>query len=135
MKQTQRENAYHHIRQKLLAGDLPAGGRISAAAMAREMGISHIPVREAISQLRSEGLIVHQSHRGAFAKVMSRIELADLIEFRAVLEGHAAAQAARRISPAQLRELDERWHDLRAAAEAFQVPPAPISAICCGIGC
>jgi DNA-binding GntR family transcriptional regulator len=123
VKQTQRENAYHYIRQKLLAGDLPAGGRVSAAALAREIGISHIPVREAISQLRSEGLIVHQSHRGAFAKVMNRLELADLIEFRAVLEGHAAARAARRIGPAELQQLDERWQDLSATAAAFRVPP------------
>jgi len=123
VKQTRRENAYHYIRHKLLAGDLPAGGRVSAAALAREIGISHIPVREAISQLRSEGLIVHQSHRGAFAKVMNRLELADLVEFRAVLEGHAVAQAARRISPAQLRELEERWNDLCRAAAAFCAPP------------
>lgn len=123
VKRTHREHAYQFIRRKLLAGELPAGGRISAAALAQEMGISHIPVREAISQLRSEGLINYESHRGAFARTMSRPELVDLLEFRAVLEGHAVAQAARRISPQQLRELDARWSELCRAAEAFEVPP------------
>lgn len=123
MKLTHREHAYQFIRQKLLAGELPAGGRISATALAQEIGISHIPIREAISQLRSEGLIEHQAHRGAFARTMQRSELVDLLEFRAVLEGHAAAQAARRISPEQLRELEARWNDLEQAAAGFALPP------------
>lgn len=89
------------------AGRRSAGGwtRCRRLPWRRKSGSVLLPVREAIGQLRSEGLIVHKPHQGAFAKVMSRVELADLIEFRAVLRGHAVAQAARRISPAQLREL------------------------------
>ena len=123
MKQTQRERAYHHIRRKLAQGDLPAGVRLSPAALAGEIGVSHIPVREAISQLRSEGLIVHVAHRGAFVKGADRQDLVDLVELRMLLECHAAARAARRISSVQLQELEERWKALCRMAEAFHVPP------------
>ena len=123
MKQTQRDRAYQHIRRKLAEGGLPAGVRLSPAALAREIGVSHTPVREAISQLRSEGLIVHMPHRGAFVKGTDRQDVVDLIELRTLLECHAAARAARRISAAQLQELRERWDALCGVVEAFRVPP------------
>lgn len=124
MKQTQRDRAYRHIRRKLAEGALPGGVRLSPAALAKEIGVSHTPVREAISQLRSEGLIVHMPHRGAFVKGRDRQDLVDLIELRTVLECHAAGRAARRISAAQLEELQKRWEALCELAEAFRVPPS-----------
>jgi DNA-binding GntR family transcriptional regulator len=122
VKHTQREHAYQYIYRKLAEGSLPAGERLSPASLAREIGVSHIPVREAISQLHSEGLVVHMPHRGAFVKGTSRRDLVDLIEIRTLLEAYAAARAARRISPAQERELRDRWGDLCRAAETFEVP-------------
>ena len=69
------------------------------------MGVSHIPVREAISQLCSEGLVEQIPRRGAFVRQPNRQELVELIELRKVLECNAAAQAARRIGDADLAEL------------------------------
>jgi DNA-binding GntR family transcriptional regulator len=112
VKPTQRENAYRHIRRKIASGESHAGERLYPALLAREIGVSQVPVREAIGQLQSEGLIVHMPHRGIFVKQLERRELMDLMEFRSDLECIAAARAARRISPAQLRELDRRWQDL-----------------------
>jgi DNA-binding GntR family transcriptional regulator len=111
MKPTQREIAYRHIRRKLIDGMLSSGARLSPVTLAEEIGISHTPVREAISQLESEGLVVYSAHRGAFVKNLTRRELVEVIDIRTTLECHAAAEAARRISPDQLRELDERWLD------------------------
>jgi DNA-binding GntR family transcriptional regulator len=121
-KLTQRENAYRHIRGKLTSGLFAAGERLYPATLAKEIGTSLIPVREAIGQLQSEGLIVQKPHRGIFVREMKRGDLVDLIEFRATLECAAAAAAARRIAPAQLRELDDRWHDLCRASERFDAP-------------
>ncbi len=123
MKLTQKQRAYQHIRHRLAVGTLSAGERLSPAALAREIGVSHIPVREAISQLQSEGLIVHAAHRGAFVKEPDRQDLIELIEVRTVLECHAAARAAARIAGRLLDELDERWEVLCRLAEAFFVPP------------
>jgi DNA-binding GntR family transcriptional regulator len=119
---TQKENAYRHIRSKLTSGLFAAGERLYPAALAKEIGTSLIPVREAIGQLQSEGLIVQKPHRGIFVREMKRGDLVDLIEFRVTLECAAAAAAARRITPAQLQELDDRWHDLCRASERFDIP-------------
>jgi DNA-binding GntR family transcriptional regulator len=122
VKLTQRENAYRHIRNKVATGLVAAGERIYPAILAREIGISLIPVREAIGQLQSEGLVVHKPHRGIFVKEIERRDLVDLIEFRTTLECAAAANAARRINVVQLSELDERWQDLCRAMMPFDVP-------------
>lgn len=122
MKLTQKENAYQHIRNKVAAGAFTGGERIHLATLAEEIGISLIPVREAIGQLESEGLIVHKPRRGIFVKQIERRDLVDLIEFRTTLECVAAASAAKRINVAQLAELDERWRDLCRARKPFDVP-------------
>ena len=118
--QTQREQAYQHIRRRLFLGSLSTGARLSPTALAREIGMSHTPVREAISQLQSEGLVVRTAHQGAFVKQPTRHELVEIIEIRTTLECAAAARAARRIDRDQLRDLDQRWHDLCGAIEAFK---------------
>jgi DNA-binding GntR family transcriptional regulator len=123
MKLTQRENAYRHIRNKVATGMFSAGERIYPAELAKEIGTSLIPVREAIGQLQSEGLIVHKPRRGIFVKEIERRDLVDLIEFRTTLECAAAAAAAKRINAAQLEELGERWRDIQKAAAPFDVPP------------
>jgi DNA-binding GntR family transcriptional regulator len=123
MKLTQRENAYRHIRNKVASGMFSTGKRIYPVQLAKEIGISLIPVREAIGQLQGEGLIVHKPHRGIFVKEIERRDLVDLIEFRTTLECAAAAQAAHRISAAQMVEFSERWQDLCRAKKPFDVPP------------
>jgi DNA-binding GntR family transcriptional regulator len=114
-----RERAYQFIRNKLVSGALPAGARLSPTILAREIGISHIPVREAISQLQSEGLAVHTPNRGAFVRQMARHDLVDLFEVRAILECRAAALAARRITPAQLDDLKASLDALGRLTQAF----------------
>ena len=120
MTVTQRQIAYEWIRQKLIRGILSAGDRLSPAALAREIGVSHIPVREAISQLQSEGLVVQLPRRGAFVKTPDRAELVELVELRGVLECHAAARAARRIKDTELDELEGRLNQLRELSDEIR---------------
>jgi DNA-binding GntR family transcriptional regulator len=100
-----KRSAYEHIRQGLLWGKLPPGTLLSPAALAREIGISHTPVREAISQLESEGLVEQLPRVGARVRVIDRQELIDLFELRELLESGAAAQAAERITAEQVARL------------------------------
>lgn len=124
VKITQRETAYLTIRDRMVSGSLLPGARLSPAHLARDLGISHIPVREAISQLSTEGWVVHLAHKGAFVRRIERQELVDLIEMRSIMECHGASKAARHISKTQLAELDTRWEELcRIAAEFKQLPP------------
>lgn len=100
--------AYEHIRRKLLSGELPPGARLSNRALAEEIGISFIPVREAISQLASEGLVKHRPGIGSFVVMPSRQEIQDLYDLREALECHAVVRAVQQISPAQIDAIEEQ---------------------------
>ena len=113
MAATHKQSAYEYIKEKLIRGALSAGDRLSPAALAREIGTSHIPVREAISQLCSEGLVVQRPHRGAFVRQPDRREVAELMGLRKVLECNAAAWAARRITGSELDELAAHVKQMR----------------------
>src|SRR5207253_1597886 len=85
--------------------ELAVGQRLSPAALAREMGISHTPVREALSLLESEGAVEHKPRRGVKVRLPDAKEFLELLDLRVALEEHAAARAARLISGADLERL------------------------------
>jgi DNA-binding GntR family transcriptional regulator len=105
-KASLKQRAYDHIRQKLMSGVLIGGSRISDAELAEEIGISRTPVREAIIQLETEGVIEQIPRFGSFIRMLSREELIHLYELREVLEGHNAAMAAERATPEEVRRLE-----------------------------
>jgi DNA-binding GntR family transcriptional regulator len=115
---TLKQRAYEHVRSKL-AGNIVPGSRLSPKSLAKEIGISHTPVREALSQLQSEGLLVERPRKGVFVRQPDRDELIEIIELRTVLEVHAAGEAARRIRDADLDELERHSDELRDLAQAF----------------
>lgn len=89
-----KEQAYQHICRKIERGELLPGDQVSARAVAREVGASFIPVREAIVQLACDGWIDHRSGVGTFVAARSRQDLADMYQLRELLEGFAAEQAS-----------------------------------------
>lgn len=93
--------------EAILSGRLPAGSRVNADEQARRLGVSHIPVREALHALAAAGWIVHRRNQGAFVRAYDAAELADLFETRAHLEGAVAGLAAQRRTGAQLAALEE----------------------------
>lgn len=93
------------IEESILSGQLPAGARVIADEYARQMGVSHIPVREALHALAADGWIVHRRHQGAFVRDYDLTALADLFEARTHLEATVAALAAQRRTMSQLAEL------------------------------
>ena len=86
--------AYAHIRERIRAGTLAGGERVVPEAIAAELSISRMPVREAIRQLDSEGLLTIRPNRGAVVTTLTPEEVLELFEMRAVLEGLAARKAA-----------------------------------------
>jgi DNA-binding GntR family transcriptional regulator len=112
-----RELAYEYIRTKLLEGRIPPGTRISSRALAREIGVSFIPVREAIAQLASEGLVDHEAGVGTFGTQVGRDDLRELYELREALEVHAIGYAAQRIDDLGLAEVNG-WNDALCAIAA-----------------
>jgi DNA-binding GntR family transcriptional regulator len=74
------------LRDKIVRGELRAGEQLRQDAIALELEVSRIPVREALRQLEAEGLIKIVAHRGAVVSALSPDEIGELFEIRALLE-------------------------------------------------
>jgi DNA-binding GntR family transcriptional regulator len=90
-----RQKAYQHIQRKVVTGELSAGQIISELDLAKELGSSRTPIREAISQLIAEGLL-EQSPGGSVLVVhFTREDIVDLCELREALETYSLTKAAK----------------------------------------
>jgi DNA-binding GntR family transcriptional regulator len=102
---TAAERAYLELRQRILDGRLPAGHRLKEIELARELGISRTPVRDALSRLSVEGLLDFRPNSGATVAVWSEVHIDQMFRIRAMLEPFAAEIAASQISDAEVSEL------------------------------
>ena len=105
------------IREAIIDGRLTPGQRLKEEELARELGMSRTPVREALLVLQSEGLVESIPRRGATVRSYAVDDLDDMYQLRSVLEGYAARRAARRISADDVVRLEEscaRFDRLRA---------------------
>lgn len=102
------------IRKRIMSGEVPIGAQLRQAELASELGVSRTPVREALRQLHTSGLIEVVPNRGAIVRVPSPWEVRDAYEVRAELEGLACERAASRISDAELDELRTANESMRA---------------------
>jgi DNA-binding GntR family transcriptional regulator len=84
-----------------------SGERLVQDDLARQLGVSRTPVREAFHQLAAEGLVTISAYRGASVVDFSISELEEIYSIRIALEGYAAYLAAQRIQPSELQELEE----------------------------
>lgn len=108
------------VRTAILDGRLAPGQRLKEEELARELGISRTPVREALLMLQAEGLVDAVPNRGATVRRHEPDDLDDLYQLRALLEGHAARRAAPKISEEEvevLRASCERFDALRGDAD------------------
>ena len=93
------------LRTQILEGALAGGQRVNEVTLAQRLGLSRGPIREAVQQLASEGLLELRPKRGAFVRSFSSTELADLYAVRMNLEVLAARLAAEKRSESQLEAL------------------------------
>jgi DNA-binding GntR family transcriptional regulator len=82
------ELAYRSVKQQLLNGSFREGAKLTEESLAAQLGISKSPVREALMRLESEGLICIEARRGAYCRMFSAKEVADLFAVRELLEVH-----------------------------------------------
>jgi len=85
-RMTVADSATDEIRRRILAGELADGTPVRQDALAEELGSSRIPIREALSRLEAEGLVASYPHRGYVVTALSRDEIKELFELRAMLE-------------------------------------------------
>ncbi|MEU6039660.1 MULTISPECIES: GntR family transcriptional regulator [Actinomadura] len=110
---TKAEFAYVQVRERILSGELPPGSVIAQAKLARDIGISTTPLREALRRLKSDGLVDLDAHRDARVTPLTAEEARDLLEIRRSLDPLAAALAAERRTKDDIRVLRESAHGLR----------------------
>lgn len=111
----QGESAYRRLLAEIRSGVLLPNARLRETELAERLGISRTPVREAIRQLEADGLVVHLPRQGASIRRLDYVEVIELYEMRAVLEGTAARLAARVASDIEIEELTALNADLSRA--------------------
>ena len=107
MSLTANEKSYQNIREKLENGTLLPGDKLITRTLAKEIGVSLSPVREAISRLATEGLIQHTPGAGAVVKRLDIDELDELYVLRDAVESCAAGIAAETMTSNNLEQLQE----------------------------
>lgn len=112
--------AYQHLKQKLLNGELSAGDKISEVQLAADLGMSRTPVREAIRRLEVEGVLEPVASSGTFVKHAERVTIIEVYELRIAIESFAVQKAARRMKPAQVRQLQDYCDQMLAAIRDFR---------------
>ena len=108
-----------HLKAEILAGRRAPGERLPQVEIARALGVSTTPVREALAALQREGLVRLHPQRGAVVFLPSVDDLKEHYEIRAALEALAAAKAAERFEPEWAVPLETLLDSMREA------PPAP----------
>ncbi|WP_099020605.1 GntR family transcriptional regulator [Mycolicibacterium palauense] len=101
------EDVARLVRRRIFDGVYTAGRYIRLDQLAAELGISVTPVREALFELRAEGLLAQQPRRGFVVLPVTRRDIADVSDVQAHIGGELAARAAAAISADQLAELRE----------------------------
>jgi DNA-binding GntR family transcriptional regulator len=112
-----REQVADALREAIVSGELRPGERLGQDRLCDLYGVSPGPVREALRQLESEGLVEHFSNRGTFVLDVSEDELRRvLIPVRIVLESEAFKRSAQKLSEHDIRRLEAYIADMDAGA-------------------
>jgi DNA-binding GntR family transcriptional regulator len=114
---------FRALREDIREGRLKQGERLREEDVARRLGVSRTPVREALRQLAARGLVADAPGRGLLVVELSKRQVIELYAMRRMLEGAAARFAAQHASPGEaemLRRLAAECRDARTAAKAAQ---------------
>lgn len=112
---------YEDLRRRMITGKIMPGAPLSTRGLALEIGVSQMPVRDALSRLAAEGAVEIRSKRRIALPAMTAQRFDDLLDCRLLLEPTAAAQALPHITPALLKRLREIDAALDRAMEAGDV--------------
>ncbi len=114
---TLRERIVETIRDAIIRGNLKPGERVAESEVARSLGISRTPIREAFRQLESEGFLTVMPRKGAVVSSFSEKDIEEFYEVKALLEGEAARLAQPKMGHRETQRLRELNEMMRLAAE------------------
>lgn len=106
--------AYDYLREQILTRQIRPGTRLVNRVLAREIGISFTPVREAINRLASEGIVRQVAGAGAYVEHILREDIADLFVLRRAIESLVIEQATSRINPLRLSTIEHNCDEMEA---------------------
>jgi DNA-binding GntR family transcriptional regulator len=124
---TLRAHVVQMLSAGILSGKYKPGDRLNESQIARELNISRIPVREALSQLQEQGLVQNRERRGMFVTNITTEEVLQISSLRLILETEALRLARARITPEILAELEalveqmENWDGTLLDARALDL--------------
>jgi Transcriptional regulators len=113
-KETLRSNIKSYIQKQIAEGVYRPGSRIVETQLAKDLNVSQAPVREAILELASIGLLEIRPYSGTFVCNLSAAEIEDIFNTRAFIEEYGARRAAKRITDQQLAELEDLLRQMYA---------------------
>ncbi len=115
---TMQEIVTDTLRDSILSGRYAPGQRLVAGELAKELGVSRMPIREALHRLEVAGLVVMVPHKGAVVTQLSEEEIIEIYHIRAVLDGLAARLATPNITPVDYKQMNLLLDDMEAAVQA-----------------
>jgi DNA-binding GntR family transcriptional regulator len=114
------EEVVDHLLERLFDGRLRSGDRIDIDEIAATLGVSRIPVREALVVLERDGIVATRWHRGVYVEPFDRETIVDDFEVYGLLSSVAVARLAERRDPAVVEELERLLQELEGTAPDHQ---------------
>src|SRR5690242_11109779 len=115
------EMAYRMLRGRIESGVYQPGQRLVIDALARDLNMSQVPIREAIRRLQAEGWVTYHHNSGPEIANIGLEQWQATMELVAVLEGYATALAAPHLRKQDLKELRRHVQGMQRAVEQFEV--------------
>jgi DNA-binding GntR family transcriptional regulator len=114
---TAQEAVLAELRRSILEGDLAPGAQILQDRIAEQLGVSRVPVREALKMLEGEGQVSYAPHRGYFVTELDSAELMEVYQIRELLEAEAVTRALPFLGKDDYERMHEAVEDMEAAEE------------------
>ena len=116
------DNVTERLRRALLSGEIKPGARIKVAELEKSFGVSHIPIREAVRRLETEGLIVARPQRAAVAAGVDLDDLSGLYDLRRIIECEAIRRSVESMTHEQVEVVRASLEALEAVAQDHDSP-------------
>jgi DNA-binding GntR family transcriptional regulator len=114
----EKDQVVNHILNLVLTGKLRSGDRVDRNEIAVGLGVSRVPIQEALVQLEHDGIVSTRYHRGAFVERFDEATVLEHHELDGLLNGIASARAAAHPTPRVLGQLDALLRSMRACKES-----------------
>jgi len=115
------QRVHEHLRDEIISGHLTPGTELHEVALARSLGVSRGPIREALGRLATEGLVTIRPRRGAVVRALSSDEFIEAYQVREALEMMAVRLAVPKLTADDLAAMERLIEEMASRAEAGDV--------------